>query len=143
MTDDEFLRAFAACTLGNHEFRHRDHLRLAWLQVRRLGPEKAAEAVAEGIRRFAAAHGADGKYHETMTRFWVRVVAHMSAARSDIRDFDQFLSVFPMLLDKNLPFRHWQRETMLSPAARAAWVEPDILPMPLSPPDTDTRPGSR
>ena len=130
MTDDEFLRAFSACTLGNHEFRHRDHLRLAWLQVRRLGPEAAAEAVAQGISRFAATHGATAKYHDTMTRFWVRIVAHMAEARPDIDDFDRFLEAFPSLLDKSLPFRHWERETMLSPAARLAWVEPDVLPLP-------------
>jgi hypothetical protein len=130
MTDDEFLQALADCTIGNHEFRHRDHLRLAWLQVRRLGPDEASGAVSASIRRFAAAHGATGKYHDTMTRFWVLVVAHLSASRPDIHDFDGFLAAFPMLLDKNLPFRHWQRETMLSPEAREDWVEPDILPMP-------------
>jgi len=130
MTDDEFLQAFADCRLGNHEFRHRDHLRLAWLQVRRFGPNGGAAAVTLGIRRFAEAHGAPGKYHETMTQFWVRAVAHMTRKRPDIDDFDDFLKAFPMLLDKGLPFRHWNRETMLSPEARAAWVEPDVLSIP-------------
>src|SRR6516225_3893136 len=116
MTDDEFLRAFADGTIGNHEFHHRDHLRLAWLQVRRLGPAGAAEAVTQGIRHFADAHGAVGKYHDTMTRFWVLVVAHMSRSRPSIDGFDEFLASFPMLLDKDLPFRHWQRATMLSSA---------------------------
>jgi hypothetical protein len=130
MTDDDFLQAFARATLGNHEFRHRDHLRLAWLQIRRLGPDDATRAVAAGIRHFAAAHGATDKYHETMTRFWVRIVAHHVEARPEIDDFDRFLEVFPLLLDKGLPFRHWTRETMLGPAARAGWVEPDVLPLP-------------
>jgi hypothetical protein len=31
LPDDEFLRAFFGLTLANSEFRHRDHLRLAWL----------------------------------------------------------------------------------------------------------------
>jgi hypothetical protein len=130
MTDDEFLQACADCTIANHEFRHRDHLRLAWLQVSRLGPEGAVEAVTQGIRRFAATHGAAGKYHETMTQFWVRVVAHLEAARPDVEEFDRFLETFPFLLDKSLPFRHWRRETMMSPEARADWMEPDVLPLP-------------
>lgn len=130
MTDDEFLRAFADGTIANHEFRHRDHLRLAWLQVTRLGTEDAAEAVTQGIRRFAAAQGVPDKYHETMTQFWVRVVAYMATARPDLDEFDLFLEAFPQLLDKGLPLRHWERETLMSPAARAAWVEPDVLPMP-------------
>jgi hypothetical protein len=130
MTDHEFLQAFAHATLGNHEFRHRDHLRLAWVQVRRLGREQAADAVVAGIQHFAEAHGAPGKYHDTMTRFWIRIVAHCMAAHPEIDDFDRFLEAFPLLLDKGLPFRHWSRETMLGPAARAAWVEPDLLPLP-------------
>jgi hypothetical protein len=34
------------------------------------------------------------------------------------------------LLDKGLPYRHWQHETMGSAAARARWVEPDLLALP-------------
>jgi hypothetical protein len=130
MTDDEFLQAFADCRIGNHEFRHRDHLRLAWLQVRRVGPEGATKAISQGIRRFAATHGATTKYHETMTQFWVKIVAHMIAARPDITEFDRLLEAFPLLLDKHLPFHHWDRETMLGIEARAAWVEPNLLPLP-------------
>lgn len=130
MTDDDFLQAFARGTIANSDFRHRDHLRLAWLQVRRLGCEGALLNITAGIRHFAEAHGASGKYHETMTRFWVRVVAHMVAARPDIDDFARFLDAFPQLLDKELSLRHWERATLMSPQARAMWVEPDVLPMP-------------
>jgi hypothetical protein len=131
MTDDEFLQAFSEGRLANHEFRHRDHLRLAWLQVSRLGPEGARDAVAEGIRRFAALHGVPQKYHETMTQFWVRIVGHMVATRPEIDRFDRFLEAFPQLLGKDLPFRHWERDTLMSPPARAAWVEPDVQPLPV------------
>ena len=130
MTDHEFLAAFMDCTLPNDRFHHRDHLRLAWLLVTRLGFEAGSAAVSEGIRRFAAANGHAAKYHETMTQFWVRVVAHTSQARPDIADFDSFLEEFPTLLDPSLPFRHWRRETMFSPAARAGWIEPDIRALP-------------
>ncbi|HLJ68525.1 MAG TPA: hypothetical protein VKX16_14315 [Chloroflexota bacterium] len=54
----------------------------------------------------------------------------MVSVRSDIDDFERFLVAFPRLLDKELPFPHRQREKMLSPAARTAWVEPHELPMP-------------
>jgi hypothetical protein len=130
MTDDEFLQAFMNCTLPNDQFRHRDHLHLAWLLARRLGFEEARVAIAEGIRRFAASHGHTEKYHETMTQFWIRIVDHASKQRPDIDDFDEFLATFPHLTDKLLPLRHWQRETMFSPEARTAWVEPDLLQLP-------------
>ena len=78
MTDQEFLHAFESGRIPPAEFHHRDHLRLAWVQVRKLGAEQAAGAVAEGIGRFAGAHGQHRLYHETLTRFWVRIVAHCS-----------------------------------------------------------------
>jgi hypothetical protein len=130
MSDEEFVRAFHEGALPNAAFGHRDHVRLAWLLTRRLGPAAGGEAVAEGIRRFAALHGNPGKYHETMTRFWARVVGHHVALRPEIVDFEAFVAAFPLLLDKSLPYRHWRAETLEGAEARARWVEPDLVGMP-------------
>jgi hypothetical protein len=129
MTDDGFLEAFSGGRLRNDEFHHRDHLRLTWLMLRRLGSEAGGEAVAAGIRRFAAAHGHVSRYHETMTRFWIRLVDHSMRVRP-AASFEELLQAFPMLLDKSLPFRHWTRERMMSEAARRDFVEPDLLRLP-------------
>lgn len=125
MTDLEFLDAFETGGISTAEFHHRDHLRLAWVQVRRLGPQEASGAVSAGIRRFAAAHGLDRLYHETLTRFWVRIVAHAAEPT-----FEDTLRLHPLLLDKELPLRHWSREALFGDAARANWVEPDLAPLP-------------
>lgn len=130
MSDGDFVKAFLDGSLPPAQFHHRDHLRLVWFLIRREGLERAAEMTTTGIRRFAARHGQAGKYHETMTRFWVRVVGHTIEARPDVTEFGGFLATFPMLLDKDLPYRHWRRETMGSAEARAGWVEPDVLALP-------------
>lgn len=130
MTDDEFVQAFLSGDLPNERFHHRDHLRLAWILIRQRDMAEATRAISSGIRRFASHHGHAAKYHETMTLFWVRIVGHLVENRPDIADFDRFLATFPMLLDKDLPYRHWRRETMGSPDARAQWVEPDLLGLP-------------
>jgi hypothetical protein len=127
--DERFLAAFEAGQIANEGFHHRDHLRLAWIQVRRLGLERASEAVAGAIREFAARHGRADRYHDTMTRFWLRVVAIGINRHGSLR-FDDLLAAEPHLLDKNLPFRHWSRELMASDEARRQWVEPDLGPMP-------------
>jgi diguanylate cyclase (GGDEF)-like protein len=85
MTDDEFLHAFFALTLPHAEFHHRDHLRLAWLVARRHGRAAAAGIVADGIRRYAAAHRHGAAYHDTMTRFWASLVAHAGVALENAR----------------------------------------------------------
>jgi hypothetical protein len=128
--DDEFLHAFFALTLPNSEFRHRDHLRLAWLAVRRHGGGAAEEVVTAGIQRFAQHHSHGPAYHDTMTRFWVRLVAHAVSDRPEIEGFEEFLVAYPMLLDKNTPLQHWSRDTMFGAEARAKWQEPDLVALP-------------
>jgi hypothetical protein len=130
MNDDAFLQAFAGGALAPGAFHHRDHLRLAWLLVRQQGVESACVAVANGIRGFATQHGHPEKYHETITQFWVRLIGYLIESRPDIDDFATFMETFPHLLDAKLPHRHWQRHTIGGAAARSAWVEPDLLPLP-------------
>jgi hypothetical protein len=130
LSDDEFLHAFFGLTIANSEFHHRDHLRLAWLAVRRHGVVVAEDVVAAGIRKFAAHHSHGPAYHDTMTRFWVRLVGHAVSDRPEIVDFDEFLATYPLLLDKNIPLRHWSREAMFGAAARAAWRDPDMAALP-------------
>jgi hypothetical protein len=132
MTDEEFVRAFLDRSLSPAGFHHRDHVRLTWLLIRQVGEERAAVAVAEGIRRFAAAHGQPEKYHETLTQFWVRLIAHLYHARPELTTFAAFIDTFPWVLEKELPYRHWRRETLGSRTARVAWVEPDLLGLPQS-----------
>jgi hypothetical protein len=130
LPDDDFLHAFFGLTLGNSEFLHRDHLRLAWLVVRKHDGNEAEEVVTAGIRRFAQHNSHGTLYHDTMTRFWVRLVRHAVSAQPEIVDFEEFLAANPLLLDKNTPLRHWSRETMFGAEARAAWQEPDLVALP-------------
>jgi hypothetical protein len=129
--DEQFVAAFEAGQIANQNFHHRDHLRLAWVGIRRLGPERASNTVAEAIRQFAAHHGHADRYHETLTRFWVRVVS-LGINRHPALLFNDLLAAEPHLLDKNLPYLHWSRERMGSEEARRHWVEPDIRLMPAS-----------
>jgi hypothetical protein len=130
LTDDDFVAAFFSGRLAPTSFHHRDHLRLAWCLIRKSGVEAATGMITGGIRHFATQHGQAEKYHETLTQFWVRIVSHLIDTRPDIGVFDEFIEMHPQLLDKALPYHHWSRETMQSQAARAHFVEPDLLALP-------------
>lgn len=130
MDDDAFVRAFLAGSLPPTQFHHRDHLRLTWVLVRRYGASEASATIASGIQHYAAAHGHSGLYHETLTLFWVGLVAHTIAAQPQIDDFAAFLAAFPFVLDKGLPWRHWHQDTLRDAASRTSWVEPDLLALP-------------
>lgn len=114
---------------------HRDHLRLTWELVRQHDLETALGLVKAQILAYAYQAGRIDQYHETLTRFWVRMVAQ-AVKQHPALDFEALLAVCPELLDKHLPFRYWSQETFWSPAARAAWVEPDRCCLPDSCLDT-------
>lgn len=129
MDDAEFLRAFLAGWPAGEHFGHRDHLRIAWLVIEHHGPEVAAEVVGPKLKAMAVAAGVAPLYNETMTRFWIRLIAHVREA-TGATTIDEAIEKVPMLLDKNLAQRHWSRTSMFGPEARKVWVEPDLAPLP-------------
>jgi hypothetical protein len=130
LNDTEFLYAFHNRSLPSGEFRHRGHLRLAWLVLSHYQQSEAASTMAREIRRFATEQGGAGRYHETMTRFWTLMVNHARENAQEVESIDELIEKFPFLLDKNLPYRHWTSESFNSQEARTSWVPPDILPLP-------------
>jgi hypothetical protein len=129
MDDSEFLRAFLAGWPAGERFGHYSHLRVAWLVIDRHGPELATEVIGPRLKAMAAAQGLAPLYNETMTRFWIRLIAHVREA-TGAANIDEAIERVPMLLDKNLAQRHWSRTLMFGPEARVRWVEPDVAPMP-------------
>jgi hypothetical protein len=111
------------------EFGHREHLRLAWRELREHEPEVALGRIEAAIRHVAEAHGAPDKYHRTMTEGWAALVAYHLAEAPELT-FDQFLARFPGLLDGGLLTRHFSSELLATPAARRTWVDPDVRPLP-------------
>ena len=129
MDDDEFLRTFLRGWPSGERFGHYEHLRIAWLVIERHGPEVAAEVVGERLRAMAVAGGVAPLYNDTMTRFWIRLIAHVREKKR-VTTIDEAIEQTPFLLDKNLAQRHWSRTAMFGPEGRAGWVEPDLAPLP-------------
>ncbi|MFF2073868.1 hypothetical protein ACFVXG_03835 [Kitasatospora sp. NPDC058162] len=121
---DELLREVMA---DADRFGHAQHIRLTWLAVRRHGATAALDLIGEGIRRTAAKAGAPQKFHVTMTRAWVELVAHHAEGPAD---FEEFCARHPELLDRDLLARHYRAETLADDRARTAWVGPDLTPFP-------------
>ena len=126
-----FLRAFEACELTPATFRHREHVRLAYIYLRLYPFEVAFQKLRTGLQRMLAHLGAPASlYHETITRAWLLAVSHFINARPPTISSEDFLISSAVLLDKEIMLTHYQRETLMSPLARAAFVEPDLEPIP-------------
>jgi hypothetical protein len=124
MNDTEFIQRFEGCTLSTDAFHHRDHVRLAWLYLRRYPALEALTRFAEGLKRFAAAHGHDGLYHETITWAYLFLIRERMADDESWEDFTaknpDLLAWNPSILDY-----YYEQNTLLSDRARRIFVLPD------------------
>ena len=128
--DDEFLAAVEATTWPGERFGHREHVRLAWLYLRRHGPEGGYTRIRGTIQRYATALGAAGKYHETVTRAWSAHVYRALKETPELEPFTAFQEAHPGLRDGKLLERHYRKETLESEVARREWVAPDVSRLP-------------
>ena len=128
--DERFLDAFETGEIPGHHFGHEDHLRMAWLYLRRHDLPTATERAMVGLRRFLAASGMPGLYNETLTQLWLKLVNQAVRQSPDINSFEEFIARHEQLLDRGLPYKHYDRKTLMSEPARKGWVEPDRVPLP-------------
>ena len=135
MTDDEFLAAFEAAAIPRKNWTHEAHVRMAWLYLRRLPFAEALEKVRDGIQKLNAKIGSVGGYHETITVAFVRVIASRLRAGEKYPEFrDRNADLFDRTLSALL--RHYTKERLHSPEARAAFIEPDREELPRPSPGT-------
>ncbi|MFJ8589603.1 hypothetical protein ACIRD2_33940 [Streptomyces sp. NPDC093595] len=124
-----FEELMAEVMSTTQHFDHRAHLHLTWLAFRSVGMPDAIVLVSDGIQRTARYAGAPQKYHATVSRAWVELVAY-HAAEHDAQDFTAFIERCPALLDKRLLTHFYRSTTLASSQARVGWVEPDLTLFP-------------
>jgi hypothetical protein len=126
----DLVREFEDTTLPYARWTHGAHLTVAVWYLVLYGPNEALVRVRVGLRRYNAAHAKEPMrvgYHETMTRFWLRVVhQHLRRTPIDGSLADLANRVVTTFTDRELPFRYYSREHLMSDTARATWVEPDL-----------------
>ncbi|HUQ19287.1 MAG TPA: hypothetical protein VM099_06705 [Gemmatimonadaceae bacterium] len=131
MSDEAFLCAMEEGTMPNSEFRHFDHIRLAWIFLESMDETHAAQRITVTLRNFASkTHSDPSRYHETITRAFMRLVATSRDTIGSAHSFDEFIARFPQLLKKDALEAYYTKETLMSSAARAAFVAPDLQPLP-------------
>ena len=128
------VREFEACTLPRARWNHRAHLTAALWYAARLDREEALDAMRRGILRLNEACGVESTptsgYHETITRFYMRVVGHFVEKETGGGWAERANRLLERYGEKSLPLRHYTEGLLMSAAARAAWVEPDLTPLP-------------
>src|SRR5262245_44874944 len=126
MTDVELTRALERGEMPKESFHHASHVHVAWVYLTESSSAKeAASKMRDTLRRLAAAAGKPEKYHETITLFWVHLLAREQAV-SRATSMDEVVYANPQLLEKNFPLSYYSAERLFSDEARASWIEPDL-----------------
>lgn len=108
-------------------FDHLAHVRMAWgLLKESPSVEDAVDRMRSALHQKTAAAGVPEKYHETLTRFWMYVLADVLVQSGPSASLDDVLAREPRLLDKDLPFTFYSRERLMSEEARRTWIPPPV-----------------
>lgn len=136
---DDLAARFRAALVPHAEWTHRAHLTVGAWHVRHHGADAALAMLRAGIRALNDAHGTPNSttrgYHETITRAYVTLLAEALAAFSEPTPLAERVAgiLAGPLAERDVLFRFWSRDRLMAPAARAAWVEPDLAPLRLPP----------
>jgi len=129
--DQDFRQAFEALEVTVEEFNHRAHVRLAYIYLCEMPVDEASQAMKRALLAFLDHLGAEPtKYHETITRAWIKAVRHFMAITEARGSADEFIDRNPVLLDPKIMLSHYSAEVLFSPEARGRFVDPDIEPIP-------------
>ena len=85
MTDEQLLAGFHDASLD--EFHHADHVRVAWLVLRRMPYPAATEHFVGALQAFATAKGAPQKYDDALTRRYVARIHQRMRGESSWPEF--------------------------------------------------------
>ncbi len=128
LTDQELFDQFADHTLPKDAFHHTQHVRVAWLFVRRYGIQQALQEFPLALKRFATAKGAPTLYHETITWAYLLLINERQQ-RAPAADWSTFASANADLLSwkPSILDTFYTRATLASDLAKRTFVMPDRI----------------
>lgn len=123
------VAAFEGAAIDAERFDHQAHVHVAWCYLRQYPLAAAIARFTAALRRLTTRVGAEGKYHETISWFFMIVVAERMAA-DPACGWEAFRSGNSDLFDNagGLLRRHYSAECVASAGARQRFVLPDRAP---------------
>lgn len=134
---DDLVDAFRTCRLPKGEWTHHAHLAVGLWHVATHGPQDALDRLRVGIRALNTSHAVanieSAGYHETITRAYVALLSQWwEATPGDDAPAHVAALLASPLARPNVLLHFYSKERLMSAAARAEWIEPDLAPLALA-----------
>jgi hypothetical protein len=131
---DEFLHAFFHHTLPKAQWTHAAHVTVAACLLHKGEVPSVLPVVRNAICSYNLSVGTQNTdtsgYHETLTIFWLRVVAQSLRQSPSASRLHAVRSIVGAYGDERSLHRlYYSRDIVTCSAARRAWVEPDLKPL--------------
>ena len=122
----EIVQKFEACQYAPEEFTHTHHLTVACWYLCTLDRPEALVRMRSGLKRFIAHYGKQG-YHETITRFWMELLAaYLEDLPAEMSLVSKVNCAVQRYASKQILFSYYTRERVMSDAAKQDWIAPDL-----------------
>lgn len=127
---DELLQQFEDCSLPLARFRHSVHIQIAFLYLRKYPVLDVLARFPEALKRYAAAHGKTGLYHETITWAYILLIHERMMRAAHALTWDEFAATNQDLLtwSGTILKQYYRTETLSSDLARKIFLFPDKAP---------------
>ena len=111
------------------QFDHEAHVYVGWSYLQRYGLMESITRFSDALRRLTKKFGIESKYHETITWFFMILIAERKPKPDDWQTFKRcnadLFATRPSILD-----RYYSDKRLGSSIARTQFVLPDRLPLP-------------
>lgn len=126
---DLSIDALETGSIDPEAFDHEAHIYLGWLYLERFEIPEAIRRFSTALRKLTEELGVPDKYHETITWFYLLLLAERRLS-SPSQDWFSFRRENDDLFgrgDRSILFRYYNRATLADPGARRVFVLPDRL----------------
>ena len=119
------------CAFKAGEFTHAHHIAVAMWSLAQEPYPAALDRIRASLHHFLSHHSITSGYNETITVFWMRLLAHLMAEAPERPLHEQVNAVLDRYGSMAPIWAHYRGKTVFSDEAKAQWVEPDLIPLPI------------
>ena len=126
---DLTIANFEACEIEPDRFDHEAHVYIGWLYVREYELPEALAKFDAGLKRLVIKLGAEGKYHATVTWFFLFLISERCDADEPWHDFKR-RNADIVEGSREVLSRYYSDAYLFSDRARERFLLPDRIPIP-------------